>query len=249
MILPPEPTLGQEGGESSALADRLGGVAGSAEKEAQKEIADAEAHPLPAADAPIPQEAIDEANAVTADTPGEADEPALTPEEKKELEKLNIALGAIKHDIMQKVGQVNEEDKWVQEVKKIMAAYETKVKRVEMNIKRLRVEVATLYHKKKEIENLKLQKKLEAQLRDAQGDLGTLDGALTHVRTESDKFGKKKQDVQNVIVNLQTQLDKLRGQKSKANLVKEEEKVIDAEENEKAKLDEQLAEDEGTESR
>lgn len=90
-----------------------------------------------------------------------------------------------------------------------MAAYAVKVTRVEANVKRLREEVAKLYHKKKEIENLKIQKKLEAQLRDAQGDLGTLDGALNHVKTEADKFDKKKEDVQSVIVNLQGQLDKV----------------------------------------
>jgi len=49
--------------------------------------------------------------------------------------------------------------------------------------------------KKKQVENLKIQRQLEAKLKDATADLSTLQQALHHVVSKSQEFEKTKNEI------------------------------------------------------
>jgi len=132
---------------------------------------------------------------------------------KKPKDKLDIALSAIKQDIMVRNRQLEEEKAWVGEVHKITEQYNKKVHRVESDIVKLRNEVKELFKKKKQVENLKIQRALEAKLKDATSDLATLQQALHHVKSKSAEFEKTKQEIKKTIYGIHTQLAKLKGEK------------------------------------
>lgn len=137
------------------------------------------------------------------------------PLHKQPKDKLDIALAAIKQDIMVQNRQLQEEGAWVAEVNKITETYQRKVKRVELDMKKTRDNVKNLFRKKKQIENLKIQRQLEAKLKDAQTDLSTLQQALHHVKSKAKEFDKTKQEIKKTIYGIHTQLAKLKGEKPK----------------------------------
>jgi len=128
-------------------------------------------------------------------------------------DKLDVALAAIKQDIMVRNRQLEEEKNWVGEVRKITEQYNKKVHRVEADIVKVRNEVKSLFKKKKQVENLKIQRQLEAKLKDATSDLSTLQQALHHVKSKSQEFEKTKQEIKATIYGIHTQLAKLKGEK------------------------------------
>lgn len=128
-------------------------------------------------------------------------------------DKLDIALAAIKQDIMVRNRQLEEEKNWVGEVHKITEQYNKKVHRVEADIVKTRNEVKALFKKKKQVENLKIQRALEAKLKDATSDLSTLQQALHHVKSKSQEFEKTKDEIKKTIYGIHTQLSKLKGEK------------------------------------
>jgi chromosome segregation ATPase len=130
-------------------------------------------------------------------------------------DKLDIALAAIKQDIMVRNRQLEEEKNWVNEVHKITEQYNKKVHRVEADIVKTRNEVKALFKKKKQVENLKIQRALEEKLKDATSDLATLQQALHHVKSKSAEFEKTKQEIKKTIYGIHTQLAKLKGEKPK----------------------------------
>jgi len=134
---------------------------------------------------------------------------------KKPKDKLDVALAAIKQDIMVRNRQLEEEKNWVNEVHKITEQYNKKVHRVEADIVKVRNEVKALFKKKKQVENLKIQRALESKLKDATGDLATLQQALHHVKSKSQEFEKTKQEIKKTIYGIHTQLAKLKGEKPK----------------------------------
>lgn len=134
----------------------------------------------------------------------------------KKKDKLDIALAAIKQDIMVRNRQLEEEKNWVNEVHKITEQYNKKVHRVEADIVKTRNEVKALFKKKKQVENLKIQRALEEKLKDATSDLSTLQQALHHVKSKSAEFEKTKQEIKKTIYGIHTQLAKLKGEKPKA---------------------------------
>jgi len=131
----------------------------------------------------------------------------------KPKDKLDVALAAIKQDIMVRNRQLEEEKNWVAEVRKITEQYNKKVHRVEADIVKTRNEVKALFKKKKQVENLKIQRALEAKLKDATSDLSTLQQALSHVKSKSAEFEKTKQEIKKTIYGIHTQLAKLKGEK------------------------------------
>jgi len=133
----------------------------------------------------------------------------------KKKDKLDIALAAIKQDIMVRNRQLEEEKNWVNEVHKITEQYNKKVHRVEADIVKTRNEVKALFKKKKQVENLKIQRSLESKLKDATSDLSTLQQALHHVKSKSAEFEKTKQEIKKTIYGIHTQLAKLKGEKPK----------------------------------
>jgi len=72
-----------------------------------------------------------------------------------------------------------------------------------------------LYRKKKQIENLKLQKALEAKLKEAKDELATLTNSLKHVQSKQGELNKSGRDLKETIAGIQAQLAKLRGQQIK----------------------------------
>lgn len=137
------------------------------------------------------------------------------PPHKQPKDKLDVALAAIKQDIMVRNRQLEEEKNWVGEVHKITEQYNKKVHRVEADIVKVRNEVKALFKKKKQVENLKIQRALEAKLKDATSDLSTLQQALHHVKSKSQEFEKTKQEIKKTIYGIHTQLSKLKGEKPK----------------------------------
>jgi len=129
-----------------------------------------------------------------------------------ELAKLNLALEAVKEDILSTNKQINDERRWVIAVSKIISSYNSKMKRVEAHIIALRKEMKNLYRKKKQIENLKLQKALEAKLKEARAELATLTNSLKHVAVKQGELNKSGRDLRQTIAGIQGQLAKLRGQ-------------------------------------
>jgi len=132
-----------------------------------------------------------------------------------EMAKLNLALGAVKEDILSTNKQINEERRWVIAVSKIISSYNSKMKRVETHIIALRKEMKNLYRKKKQIENLKLQRALEAKLKEARAELATLTNSLKHVAVKQGQLNKSGRDLRQTIAGIQGQLAKLRGQQLK----------------------------------
>jgi len=137
------------------------------------------------------------------------------PAHKQPKDKLDVALAAIKQDIMVRNRQLEEEKKWVSEVRKVIEQYNKKVNRVTTDIKKTRSEVRELFKKKKQIENLKIQRQLETKLKDATSDLATLQQALHHVKSKASEFDKTKQEIKKTIYNIHTQLAKLKGERPK----------------------------------
>jgi len=129
-----------------------------------------------------------------------------------ELAKLDLALAAVKEDILSTNKQITDERKWVIAVAKIIASYNDKMKRVEAHIIALRKEMKSLYRKKKQIENLKLQRALEAKLKEARDELATLTGSLKHIQVKNSELNKSGADLRATIAGIQAQLTKLRGQ-------------------------------------
>jgi len=132
--------------------------------------------------------------------------------EDPEMAKLNLALAAVKEDILSTNKQITDERKWVIAVAKIIASYNDKMKRVEAHIIALRKEMKALYRKKKQIENLKLQKALEAKLKEARDELSVLTNSLKHVAVKQGELNRSGMDLRQTIAGIQAQLAKLRGQ-------------------------------------
>jgi len=133
----------------------------------------------------------------------------IDPEEAK----LNLALEAVKEDILSTNKQINDERRWVIAVSKIIKSYNTKMARVEAHIIALRKEMKALYRKKKQIENLKLQRALQAKLKEAKAELKTLKNSLSHVARKQGELNKSGRDLRHTIAGIQGQLAKLRGQR------------------------------------
>jgi hypothetical protein len=138
--------------------------------------------------------------------------PKDSPNRDPEMAKLNLALEAVKEDILSTNKQINDERRWVIAVSKIIKSYTTKMQRVEQHIIALRKEMKQLYRKKKQIENLKLQKALEAKLKEAKAELVTLTNSLKHVAVKQGELNKSGRDLRLTIAGIQGQLAKLRGQ-------------------------------------
>jgi predicted nucleic acid-binding Zn-ribbon protein len=159
---------------------------------------------------------------------GEASPDDMSIEEQEEQAKLDEAIGALNEDLMHYVKQIGDETKWVLDVRKVVTTYDEKAHRVETNINHLRTEIQGLYKKKKQIENLKMQKQLELKLKAATSDLSTLEKAMAHVRSKQDEFKKSKSEVLGTIGTLEDQLAGLKGKhKPSMEKMKETEKAIE----------------------
>jgi predicted nucleic acid-binding Zn-ribbon protein len=163
----------------------------------------------------------------------EAPEDAPAEEETDpEILKLNSALEAVKEDIISNSKQIGEERMWVAAVVKITTSYEEKVQRVRSHIIELRKEMKKLYEKKKQIENLKLQRALEKKLKEAQDELANLQASLGTIKEKNAELNKSHEDLQTTIASIMAQLAKLKGEDPAAADEEEKEQIDeDQEEN------------------
>jgi len=163
------------------------------------------------------------------------DEDAAAEETDPEILKLNAALEAVKEDIISNSKQIGEERMWVAAVVKITSSYEEKVQRVRDHIIELRKEMKKLYEKKKQIENLKLQRALEKKLKEAQDELTSLQDSLNSVQEKNAELHKSHEDLQTTIASIEAQLAKLKGEDPAAADDAEKQEVD--EDNEEDKLE------------
>jgi len=135
-------------------------------------------------------------------------------ESDPEMIKLNQALEAVKEDIMGNNKQILDENRWMEAVQKITESYQDKMERVTEHVRLLRHEQRQLFEKKKQIENLKLQHKLEKKLTEANDEMSTLRATLDKVQSKSHELHTSHSSLQKTIVDIQEQLAKLQGQET-----------------------------------
>ena len=92
-----------------------------------------------------------------------------------------------------------------------MQQYGSKIERVESNVEGIKASVIQLVTKKRQIENLALQRKLENRLKDASADFTTLTSALDKVQEKASAFSQNKNDVVATMAVIKSQLAKLKG--------------------------------------
>jgi len=136
--------------------------------------------------------------------------PTGLPEDEED-KKLSRAMDAVKEDLTAKVHEIQEQDKWAKEVDDVVAVYTLKVTGVKTNIERLRNEVRSLLQKKRQLQNLKIQKRLKMKLDEANQDLGALSSALENVKVKEADFSKSKDTLSSTIRDLTNQLATLQG--------------------------------------
>jgi len=126
-------------------------------------------------------------------------------------QELAEALQTVKDQIVAKANEIKGEKKWVREVTKIIEAYVKKVRRVNANVRQLQKDVKSLFRKKKQIENMLVQRQLEKKLRIAQEDMKTINSAIKNVKIKATAFNKSKSSIQSTISTMKQALQKLRG--------------------------------------
>jgi len=146
-------------------------------------------------------------------------------EEDPEMMKLKQALEAVKEDIVANSKMISDERKWVAAVRKIVLSYEDKMKRVNDHILALRKEQKVLFDKKKQIENLRLQRKLQRKLKKASQELKTLQYSLDHVQKKSHELNAEHANLQSTISKIETQIMKLKGSDPNASKLKKKKKA------------------------
>jgi len=132
-------------------------------------------------------------------------------------QELAEALQTVKDQIVVKANEIKAEKKWVREVTKIIEAYVKKTRRVNANIRQLQKDVKTLFRKKKQIENMIVQRKLEKKLKVAVADMTTINLALKNVKTKENLFNKSKNSIKATISSMRQALRKLRGNHPKGS--------------------------------
>jgi len=136
---------------------------------------------------------------------------AIDDEHNKDQE-LADALQSVKDQMVFKANQIKQEKRWVKEVTKIIEAYVKKARRVNAHIRQMQQEIKVLFRKKKQIENMIVQRKLEQKLVVARRDLAIVDHALKNVKKKETAFHKSRTDIKQTIGAMADELHKLRGE-------------------------------------
>lgn len=126
-------------------------------------------------------------------------------------QELADALQTAKDQIVAKATQIKAEKTWVKEVTSLVTEYVHKIRKVNANIRTMQLEVKNLWRKKKQIENLILQRKLERKLRVANADLNTLKKALENLTAKTQTFVKSKKEIRETIGALEKEIAVLKG--------------------------------------
>jgi hypothetical protein len=129
--------------------------------------------------------------------------------------KLDIALGAVKEEIMVRAKELHLEKDWSTKVANLIDEYQQKLQKVNNNIVSLRVQTKALLRKKKQIQNVQVQNKLRYKLKLAQSDLNRLQKQMEHIAGKENEFTDTEVQLKNTMNALKNSLLKLRGQEPK----------------------------------
>lgn len=124
---------------------------------------------------------------------------------------LKSAITQIKGDIMRKSSDLRSEAEWVAAVKQVMIQFETKVNKTKAAIADKKTKLKKLLKKKRQLENLLLQLKLEMKLTEARKDMSHLQTALRGVALKKDNFNTNKKQVQQTVDQIKNELKALNG--------------------------------------
>jgi hypothetical protein len=134
---------------------------------------------------------------------------------KKPPTKLDIALGAVKEEIMVRAKELHLEKAWSGKVATLIDDYQQKLNKVSGNIIALRAQVKALLRKKKQIQNVQVQNKLRYKLKLAQSDLNRLQKQMEHIAGKENEFSDTEKQLKGTMNALKNSLLKLRGQETK----------------------------------
>jgi len=129
--------------------------------------------------------------------------------------KLDIALGAVKEEIMVRAKELHLEKDWSTKVASLIDEYQQKLQKVTGNIVSLRVQTKALLRKKKQIQNVQVQNKLRYKLKLAQADLNRLQKQMEHIAGKENEFSDTERQLKGTMNALKNSLLKLRGQETK----------------------------------
>jgi len=126
--------------------------------------------------------------------------------------KLDVALGAVKEEIMVRAKELHKEKDWSQKVATLIDEYQQKLSKVSNNIVLLRTQTKALLRKKKQIQNVQVQNKLRHKLKLAQADLNRLQKQMEHIAGKENEFSDTERQLKGTMNALKNSLLKLRGQ-------------------------------------
>jgi len=126
--------------------------------------------------------------------------------------KLEIALGAVKEEIMVRAKELHKEKDWSKKVANLIDEYQQKLQKVTGNIVHLRAQTKALLRKKKQIQNVQVQNKLRYKLQLAQADLNRLQKQMEHIAGKENEFTDTERQLKGTMNSLKNSLLKLRGQ-------------------------------------
>jgi len=134
---------------------------------------------------------------------------------KPKPDKLSVALGAVKEEIMVRAKELHLEKDWSKKVAGLIDQYQQKLLKVNNNIVALRAQTKALLRKKKQIQNVQVQRKLRYKLKLAQSDLNRLQKQMEHIAGKENEFADTERNLKNTMNALKNSLLKLRGQEPK----------------------------------
>lgn len=159
----------------------------------------------PSASAPAAQPTAEDAAAAAASQ--------LEPEDQK----LKDALDQVKSDLFAKGKQVKTEAVWIQSVEKIITQYHQKVANVHKNIQSEKVSMTEMLQKKRQIQNLMIQRSLEKQLNSAESSLNELTSQMRAIQKKNKEATENKSSMEENISKIKESLMQLRGEKSEGS--------------------------------
>jgi len=135
--------------------------------------------------------------------------------EPKKLSKLDLALAATKEEIVIRAKELHKEKDWAKKVEGLISEYQAKLNKVTSNIDKLRLQTKSLLKKKKQIQNIQVQKKLKERLSIANSDLNRLQKQMSHIHGKENEFADTEKQLKNTMGALKNSLLKLKGQSAK----------------------------------
>lgn len=134
-----------------------------------------------------------------------------TKQAEKAMFMLKSAITQIKGDIMRKSSDLRSEADWVAAVKGVMIQFELKVNKTKAAITDKKTKLKRLLKKKRQLENLLLQIKLEMKLAEARKDMSHLTTALRGVALKKSNFNTNKKQVQQTVDQIKAEIKTLNG--------------------------------------